>query len=58
MNVLGKDNLFAAIDEAIAATGQSNEYYRGMCNGMLFVKSMIDGKEPQYFEKNNQGDGE
>lgn len=47
--MLGQDNLFAAIDKAIAATGQSDEYFKGMCNGMLFVKSLIDGKEPKYF---------
>lgn len=43
--------LFDRIAEAIQATGQDNEYSRGMCNGMLFVKSLIDGKEPEYFRQ-------
>lgn len=58
MNVLGKDNLFAAIDEAIAATGQSDEYFRGMCNGMLLVKALIDGKEPDYFRDTRNGESD
>lgn len=49
MSLLGADNILAAIDNAVSATGQSDEYFRGMCNGMLFVKSLIDGKEPEYF---------
>lgn len=56
MNVLGKGNLVAAIDEAITVAGQSDEYFRGMCNGMIYVKSLIDGKKPEYFE-DVQNDG-
>lgn len=51
----GNKFLFDRIDEAIQATGQSNEYYRGMCNGMLFAKSLIDGAEPEYFKSTDAG---
>ncbi len=37
------------IDFAVDATGVGNEYCIGMCNGMLYVKSLIDGEEPNYF---------
>lgn len=51
----GNKFLFDRIAEAIQATGQSNEYYRGMCNGMLFAKSLIDGAEPEYFKSAEAG---
>lgn len=51
----GNKFLFDRIEEAIQATGQSNEYYRGMCNGMLVVKSLIDGAEPEYFKSAEAG---
>lgn len=54
----GNKFLFDRIAEAIQATGQSGEYSRGMCNGMLFVKSLIDGKEPEYFQKAGAGEPE
>jgi len=37
------------IDFAVDATGAGDEYCIGMCNGMLYVKSLIDGEEPNYF---------
>lgn len=45
----GNGFLFERIEAAIQMTGQSDEYFRGMCNGMRFVKALIDGKEPEYF---------
>ena len=36
------------IDFAIKATGSQDDYSMGMRNGMRYVKSLIDGKEPQY----------
>lgn len=54
----GNKFLFDRIEEAIQATGQSNEYYRGMCNGMLFVKSLIDGKVPDYFRDTQNGESD
>ena len=41
--------LIDSIQEAIRATGQSDEYFRGMCNGLLYAQFLVDGKEPQYF---------
>lgn len=37
-----------AIDFAIKATDSQDDYSMGMRNGMRYVKSIIDGKEPQY----------
>ncbi|HAH18430.1 MAG TPA: hypothetical protein DCL29_05415 [Eubacterium sp.] len=42
------EKLIDAIDFAIKATGSQDEYSIGLCNGMRYVKSLIDGKEPQY----------
>lgn len=39
------------IDFAIKATDSQNDYGMGMRNGMRYVKSIIDGKEPQYESK-------
>lgn len=36
------------IDFAIKATDSQDDYSMGMRNGMRYVKSLIDGKEPQY----------
>lgn len=52
----GNKFLFDRIADGVQATGQSNEYCRGMCNGMLFVKSLIDGAEPKYFERADAGE--
>ena len=43
-----KKFLLSAIRFAVKATGQSDPYLQGMCNGMLYVKALIDGKEPKY----------
>lgn len=51
----GNKFLFDRIAEAVQATGQGDKYSRGMCNGMLFVKSLIDGKEPEYFREADGG---
>jgi hypothetical protein len=37
-----------AIDFAIEATDGDDKYSMGMRNGMRYVKSLIDGKEPEY----------
>lgn len=37
-----------AIDFAIKATNSQDDYSMGMRNGMRYVKSLIEGKEPQY----------
>jgi len=36
------------IDFAIKLTDEQDDYSMGMRNGMRYVKSLIDGKEPQY----------
>lgn len=36
------------IDFAIKTTDSQDDYSMGMRNGMRYVKSLIDGKEPQY----------
>jgi len=40
-----------AIDFAIKATDSQDDYSMGMRNGMRYVKSLIDGKEPQYEQR-------
>lgn len=42
------EKMIDAINFAIKATDSQDDYSMGMCNGMRYVKSLIDGKEPQY----------
>jgi len=42
------EEMIDAIDFAIKATDSQDDYGMGMRNGMRYVKSLIDGKEPQY----------
>lgn len=42
------EKMIDAIDFAIKATDIRDDYCMGMRNGMRYVKSLIDGKEPQY----------
>ena len=42
------EKMIDAINFAIKATDSQDDYGMGMRNGMRFVKSLIDGKEPQY----------
>lgn len=50
------EKLIDAIDFVIKATGSQDDYCMGMRNGMRYVKSLIDGKEPQYESMWNLGD--
>ena len=43
-----EEKMIDAIDFAIKATDSQDDYSMGMRNGMRYVKSLIDGKEPQY----------
>ena len=47
------EKMIDAIDFAIKATNSQDDYSMGMRNGMKYVKSLIDGKEPQYEIKAN-----
>ena len=42
------EKMIDAIDFAIKATDSQDDYSMGMRNGMRYVKSLIDGKQPQY----------
>lgn len=42
------EKMIDAIDFAIKATDSQDDYSMGMRNGMRYVKSLIDSKEPQY----------
>lgn len=42
------EKMIDAISFAIKATDSQDDYSMGMRNGMRYVKSLIDGKEPQY----------
>jgi hypothetical protein len=42
-------DLIKKIEEGIKATGTADEYSVGMCNGMKWCKSLLDGKEPVYY---------
>lgn len=42
------EKIIDAIDFAINATDSQDDYSMGMRNGMRYVKSLVDGKEPQY----------
>ena len=41
-------DLIQKIEEGIKATGIADDYSVGMCNGMKWCKSLLDGKEPKY----------
>ena len=43
-----RQRMIDAIGFAIKATDSQDDYSMGMRNGMRYVKSLIDGKEPQY----------
>lgn len=51
-NIQGDKNIGVdiakAIDNAIITTNSDDEYSRGMRNGMRYVKSLFDGKAPEY----------
>jgi hypothetical protein len=42
------EKMIDAINFTIKATDSQDDYSMGMRNGMRYVKSLIDGKEPQY----------
>ena len=42
------EEMIDAINFAIRETDSQDDYSMGMRNGMRYVKSLIDGKEPQY----------
>ena len=42
------EKMIDAIDFAIKATDSQDDYSIGLRNGMRYVKSLINGKEPQY----------
>ena len=48
-------DIVKAIDFAIDATDGDDKYDMGMRNGMRYVKSLIDGKEPEYESGENDG---
>jgi len=55
LNVIPTLELLAAFDEMLAiqcSDGNWNfdPYMHGMANGMLLMKSLVDGKEPQYLD--------
>lgn len=46
-----KKDVVELINIGVNGTKKRDAYSIGMCNGMLWVKSVITGKEPVYFEK-------
>ena len=50
------NNILSAIDFAVEATGRRDDYTLGMCNGMIYVKSLIDGKNPEFLSKEGEQD--
>lgn len=42
------EKIVDAINFAIKATDLQDDYSIGLRNGMRYVKSLIDGKKPQY----------
>jgi hypothetical protein len=45
---LANSDLIQIIEKGIKATGTADVYSVGMCNGMRWCKSLLDGKEPEY----------
>lgn len=45
---INKENLIEIIDFAINATDSNDDYSIGMCNGMLYIKSVILDKDIKY----------
>ena len=48
IDAINNEKMIDAIDFAIQITDSQDDYSMGMRNGMRYVKSLIDGKEPQY----------
>ena len=48
MSMKAYEKMIDAIDFAIKATDSQDDYSMGMRNGMRYVKSLIDSKEPHY----------
>ena len=47
-----KPNLLAQMEGLIKTQGENitDEYMKGMYNGMVLMKSLIDGKKPKYIK--------
>ena len=48
------DVALCSIDTGIEATGHSDDYTRGFCNGLIWLKACITGEEPKFFEKESE----
>lgn len=48
------DKIIDVIDFAIEATNSQDDYGMGMRNGMRYVKSVLDGIDPQYEHKSEE----
>ena len=47
-NSVSKDKLLKTIDFSVQATDTNDNYSVGMCNGMLYIKSVILDKDIEY----------
>ena len=50
---ISKDKLIETIDFGVQATNTNDEYSVGMCNGMLYIKSVILDKDIEYKKHQN-----
>ena len=52
-NSISKDKLLKTIDFSVQATDTNDNYSVGMCNGMLYIKSVILDKDIEYKKCSN-----
>lgn len=45
-----KEDLIKVVDFGVEATNASDDYSIGMCNGMIYIKSVVTQTEPKYKE--------
>ena len=57
----GENNLGVSVERinelanfAIEATGQSDSYFQGMCNGIEYMRATLTDTKPKYFDSNEK----
>ena len=43
-----------SIELLIEATGHSDDYEMGFCNGLIWLRACFTGEEPKFFEKESE----
>lgn len=44
------EHVLFALDKTVSATGQHSENDLAFCNGILYAKSLLENREPEFFK--------